>query len=254
MSVDPLGSARSYVDQARLSALAPPSDTSKVKPEEAARQFESYLAQLMIREMKKTVPEGMFNSPAMEVFSDLFDAEIATRLSEGQGLGLAAQITARITGQPLHGQAQPRGLRPEHGVSPLSAGDVSGARLPVVGRFTSRFGQRADPFDGSRRNHQGVDIAAARGAPVSPVMSGVVTMAGPRNGYGNVVVVDHGNGLTTLYAHCDSLDVAAGQAVSPGDIIARVGDTGRATGPHLHFEVRSEGRAVDPMDTFGWRP
>jgi murein DD-endopeptidase MepM/ murein hydrolase activator NlpD len=85
------------------------------------------------------------------------------------------------------------------------------------------------------------------------VKAGTVTMAGRRSGYGNVVVVDHGDGLTTLYAHCDSLSVRAGQQVQPGDVIAQVGDTGRATGPHLHFEVRSDGVAVDPIETFGWR-
>ncbi len=251
MSVDPLGAARSVISEARLAAIAPPSDTSKVSAETAARQFEGYLAQLMIREMKKTVPEGLFNSPAMEVFSDLFDAEIANRMSEGRGLGLAAQITARITGQPLHGAAS---AGPETSAAATTARSRgSGAVMPVIGRLTSRFGQRADPFDGTRRSHQGVDIAAPRGAPVSPVKAGTVTMAGRRSGYGNVVVVDHGDGLTTLYAHCDSLSVRAGQQVQPGDVIAQVGDTGRATGPHLHFEVRSDGVAVDPIETFGWR-
>ena len=127
------------------------------------------------------------------------------------------------------------------------------ARRPVDGVITSRFGHRSDPFHGGHRMHDGMDIAADHGSPVRAVRDGQVSFAGRRGGYGNVVVVDHGDGLQTLYAHCDSLNVRAGQRVEAGSVVGAVGDTGRATGAHLHFEVRVDGEAVDPSHALRWR-
>jgi murein DD-endopeptidase MepM/ murein hydrolase activator NlpD len=96
--------------------------------------------------------------------------------------------------------------------------------------------------------HQGVDIGAPEGAPISAAAAGKVTYSGVMGGYGNIVIVDHGNGLETRYAHASSLDVRVGETVAAGQLIARVGSTGMSTGPHLHFEVRKDDVAVEPTD------
>ena len=120
--------------------------------------------------------------------------------------------------------------------------------MPVAdGYIASYFGVRLDPFDGRRAFHPGLDIDAPRGTAVHAVAEGVVTYAGVRSGYGNVVEIDHGDGYMTRYAHNSKLLVRVGQRVHAGDAIADVGSTGRSTGPHLHFEVWYEGRAVNPL-------
>ena len=120
--------------------------------------------------------------------------------------------------------------------------------MPVAqGYIASGFGDRSDPFDGHQAIHMGVDFAAPEGTPVSAVADGVVTFTGVRNGYGNVVEIDHGNGYMTRYAHNSSISAVAGDRVHAGQTIASVGSTGRSTGPHCHFEVWYNGRAVNPM-------
>ena len=120
-------------------------------------------------------------------------------------------------------------------------------RPVTAGYISSRFGTRNDPFTGRRAFHKGIDFAGKQGAEVVAVASGVVTWSGDRYGYGQMVEVNHGNGYVTRYAHNDSNVVAVGETVKRGDVIARMGQTGRATGPNLHFEVLQDGRAVDPL-------
>lgn len=118
---------------------------------------------------------------------------------------------------------------------------------PVEGRLTSGFGMRVHPIFKVRKRHTGVDIAAPAGTPIRAADGGVVVEAGYIRGYGYTVIIDHGGGVATLYAHCSALLVAAGQEVTRGQIIARVGSTGYSTGPHLHFEVRVNGEPVNPL-------
>ena len=120
-------------------------------------------------------------------------------------------------------------------------------RLPIAGaELTSTFGNRADPFAHTHAFHSGIDFAARRGTPIASAAGGIVAFAGFRRDYGWVVEIDHGNGLSTRYAHASELLVHAGEVVVPGDRIAMVGSTGRSTGPHLHFEVLRAGDHVDP--------
>ncbi len=119
--------------------------------------------------------------------------------------------------------------------------------MPVPGYISSYFGGRADPFDGHSARHTGIDIATPFGTQVHAVAEGMVTFAGTRNGYGNVVEIDHGNGYMTRYAHNSALDVAPGRHVQVGDVIAQAGSTGRSTGSHVHFEVWYGGRVVNPL-------
>lgn len=116
----------------------------------------------------------------------------------------------------------------------------------VKGWISSYFGSRTDPLTGAKKWHSGVDIGTAPGSEVKCVASGVVLFAGEKGGYGNLLEVSHGDGLVTRYGHNQKLLVKAGDIVHKGTVIALAGQSGRATGPHVHFEVREDGRAVDP--------
>jgi murein DD-endopeptidase MepM/ murein hydrolase activator NlpD len=119
---------------------------------------------------------------------------------------------------------------------------------PVPGAWvSSTFGGRSDPFTGKYAFHSGIDFAAPAGAQAHAVAPGVVTWAGDRSGYGQLVEINHGNGYITRYAHNSSVLVRVGDKVGKGQAISRVGSTGRSTGPHLHFEVLKNGRAIDPQ-------
>ena len=113
--------------------------------------------------------------------------------------------------------------------------------------MTSAYGWRQDPFSGAAKFHSGVDLVAAEGDPVASTGPGTVIFSGTDGGYGTSVVVEHANGLTTRYAHLSESLVSVGDLIEDGGIIGRAGQTGRATGPHLHYEVRVDGRAVDPL-------
>ena len=111
-------------------------------------------------------------------------------------------------------------------------------RRPVPGAITDGFGPRVHPILGTVRIHTGVDMHAAQGEPIHAAAAGVVAFAGVKGGYGNAVIIDHGGQFATLYGHSSKLLVTTGQKVGAGQVIALVGATGQATGPHLHFEVR----------------
>jgi murein DD-endopeptidase MepM/ murein hydrolase activator NlpD len=115
-----------------------------------------------------------------------------------------------------------------------------------VGRLLSGYGKRDDPFAGEQIFHTGVDISAAMGTPVRVTADGIVVSAEWFGGYGKLIIVDHGHGMRTYYAHLSRMDVLPGQEVRLGQIIAATGATGRVTAPHLHYEVRIGGNAVNP--------
>jgi murein DD-endopeptidase MepM/ murein hydrolase activator NlpD len=111
---------------------------------------------------------------------------------------------------------------------------------------SSPFGWRIDPITGRLEFHEGIDLAAPEGEPIHAVAAGVVTWAGPRYGFGNIVIVNDGQGYTTYYAHCEKVFVKVGQVIRRGTVIALVGDTGMSTGPHVHFEVLRDDRPLNP--------
>jgi murein DD-endopeptidase MepM/ murein hydrolase activator NlpD len=129
--------------------------------------------------------------------------------------------------------------------------EVEPAGWPVLsGYITSPFGVRTDPFTGLRSMHPGIDFAAAEGSDVVAVASGIVTKAGRTpglDGYGNIVEINHGNGYVTRYGHNETVLVHIGQRVRRGQVIARMGSTGRSTGPHVHLEVLVNGKQVNPL-------
>ena len=144
-----------------------------------------------------------------------------------------------------------RAARLEAGLRQHEAALKERARVPsiwpVEGETTDSFGYRRNPFGGGGSEfHPGQDIAAPRGTPVVAPADGTVVEAGWKNGYGQTVVIDHGNGLTTRYGHLSKIEVAAGQEVRRGEGLGQVGSTGRSTGPHLHYEVRVGDLPVSP--------
>lgn len=134
---------------------------------------------------------------------------------------------------------------------PISGGQGSGKSTgsmiwPLDGPITSPFGWRTHPIFGTSKYHSGIDIGGDYGLPVVAADGGVIIYAGWISGYGNAVIIDHGNGVSSLYGHNESLAVSEGQNVSQGQLIAYCGSTGYSTGPHVHFEVRENGSPVDP--------
>ena len=145
-------------------------------------------------------------------------------LSGSQLSALENVILSRQLGQEIHPEGRP-----------VSTGYIS-----------SGFGQRVDPFTGGGEFHEGIDFAAPEGTRIRAVAAGIVTWAGQRGGYGNMVQIDHGNGYATRYGHAYKVLVHVGETVQRGDVLALVGDTGRSTGPHVHFEVLKNGHEVNP--------
>lgn len=144
-----------------------------------------------------------------------------------------ASLESVILGRQLSEQVKPSG-RPVH-----------------EGYISSYFGERMDPFNGEEAMHKGVDFATDAGTDVLAVASGIVTWAGPREGYGNLIEINHGNGYTTRYAHNAQTLVNVGDTVERGQAVAVVGSTGRSTGPHVHFEVLRDGAQINPMAFVG---
>jgi len=125
--------------------------------------------------------------------------------------------------------------------------EVSPTGRPIKRGWTSSyFGMRTDPFTGRREYHKGMDFAGKKGSDIISVGAGVVTWAGDRYGYGNLVEVNHGNGYATRYGHSEKVLVKVGDTVKKGQVLALMGSTGRSTGPHVHFEVLYKGKAIDP--------
>jgi murein DD-endopeptidase MepM/ murein hydrolase activator NlpD len=118
---------------------------------------------------------------------------------------------------------------------------------PTHGWLSSSMGNRADPIDGSKDFHPGLDISADKGDPVYATADGKIVNASPAGNYGNLVIVDHGYGIETRYGHLSAFKVKVGQTVKRGDLVGLVGATGRATGSHLHYEVRANGRILNPL-------
>jgi len=176
--------------------------------------------------------EPLASTEAMQIsgVSNALDALDQQLVNRGRQLTVLEDL---LLNRKLHDEVRPDGR-------PVTAGYVS-----------SRFGTRTDPFTGRHAFHKGIDFAGREGAEVVAVASGVVIWSGDRYGYGQLVEINHGNGYVTRYAHNVDNLVAVGDTVRRGQVIARMGDTGRATGPNLHFEVLLNGRPVDPLTYIG---
>ncbi len=246
MAIDPTGIATSLAHQA--GGVEPALNADDV---EAAKSFEGYLVEMMIQQMRKTIPEGIFQSTGIDMFSGMFDQAVAKEIAAGGGLGLAEAMAAQMNGATPESLTMPI----EPGISVGSAMNESpfarGSNPIEGGVMTSGYGRRRDPFTGESRMHRAVDIAAPMGTPIQTLAPGVITMAETNGNYGQVVMVDHGDGWKSLYAHCDRMDVQVGDTVDGGAQLGTVGSSGRSTGPHLHLEIRHHGERVDPTNVLG---
>lgn len=245
----------------------------KVAAHEAGISLESALLSKLLSESVGKMGDG----PEARFASDVFAQVVAEAVARSGGVGIAKSVENSLAGV-VQGEGAPRSpsLRAVEHVSPVGlrspvrptlssphghahehaghegpgapVADQALSTLLVEGRarVSSAYGARRDPIAGHTRFHHGVDVAAPEGAGIRAAREGVVTFAGERRGYGKVIEIDHGDGMSTLYAHASALNAKAGDHVNEGDIIAEVGSTGRSTGPHLHFEVRHADRAVDP--------
>jgi len=143
------------------------------------------------------------------------------------------------TGLPVH-------LNSANSISITADLDSAPSLWPIQGPITSSFGEREDPFNGEGAFHKGIDISAPKGTPIRASADGIVESAAMGNGYGREVVIDHGHGLKTLYAHMAGFTVIQGQTIVRGQVIGYVGSSGRSTGCHLHYEVQIHGTPVNP--------
>lgn len=204
---------------------------TELKAEQA--ELEKQLGETIVfmEEIKQRIGE---ESEILEQIS----AEVSSAQSE------IDRLVAELEAQRIQQQ------RPSTGGSVSSAGDFSWP-CPGVTYISSRYGPRYHPVTGLyQSNHSGLDIGAAHGSAISSAGAGTVSCAGVKGGYGNCVMVDHGGGTYTLYAHMSSIAVSLGQYVNSGDTLGYVGDTGITSGPHLHFEIRLNGSTVDPAPYF----
>lgn len=215
----------------------------------AAQQLEAFFLRQLLSEARPQggVVDGGF---AGDTFKSMLDEAIADKMTAAGGIGMSSMFAKQLgkseetplPGGPLPPAAMPMpstDLGPEIDGSPRLV-------MPVIGRASSGYGMRNDPIKHTSILHPGFDLAAPTGTAVGAAAGGKVTHAGPAGTYGNLVTVRHENGYETRYAHLSAVTVKTGDTVQPGQQIGAVGSTGYSTGPHLHFEVRHEGKSIDP--------
>jgi len=252
---------------------------------EAASEFESLFINQMLKSMRDTITKSdlFHGGNAEEIYTSMLDTELSKNMARSGGIGLADMLLRQLSNgtveaEPLQENAphsQIMDVAPSVRQAPaLSSGPLAQpVAAPVAGpaaakpvaqapekpaeagysfplkelkRISSEFGERTDPITGKTRFHHGMDIAAHAGTPVYPASKGTVIFSGVKGGYGNMVEILHDDGLVTRYGHNAKNFVREGDVVTPAEPIASVGSTGRSTGPHLHFEVLKDGRALDP--------
>lgn len=226
----------------------------------ALTEMESLFAYEMIKAMRASTGSSSGAGFGSEAYMSMFDMEIA-RLFAQRGLGLkemllkdmireigieykqqstqgANQNTNRAISPPIQGSVKPSGA---------ASAESDTFPVPVDGVISSHFGMRRHPIYGDNRFHYGIDISAPEGTSIYALREGRVIFSGEQGGYGNIVIVDHGDGFITKYAHNKVNLVKEGDVVDADTVIAQVGSTGLATGPHLHFEIKYNGEHVDPV-------
>jgi murein DD-endopeptidase MepM/ murein hydrolase activator NlpD len=233
----------------------------------AAAELASLFVYQMLAAMRRTVPKsGLLDKGfAPDTYLSLFDQEIARHMARREDLGLTALLQRQLKDADADRQlpGRPDTTLPRPSTAPHArraaaidayrqqAGPTDGMfMLPVEGQHTSGFGLRMHHIDHEERLHSGMDIAAPAGTPIQAAAAGQVVFSGTQAGYGNVVVIQHNASYSTLYAHNTANLVSVGTTVSQGQPIATVGSTGRSAGPHLHFEVRKDGKRLDPVQFF----
>lgn len=230
---------------------APPAEVASGDPAKAGRQLEAFFVRQFLSLARPQSPGMLDGGFAGDTFKDMLDGAMSDAIADAGGLGLGATFEAALGGAGAPALTRPHGPTMADALDAQralgGAGATEGAfTRPAPGRYSSGFGARVDPMGAGQGFHPGLDIAARQGTPVVAAAGGEVVHAGPAGTYGNMIAIRHPDGTETRYAHLSAVDVKVGERVGPGASIGAVGSTGRSTGPHLHFEVRRAGKAVDP--------
>ncbi len=203
-------------------------------PKAIAARVQGMFMEEMLKAMENTVDaeDGLFGgSASADIYRGMLREQLAAAMSGQMNSPLEAQLTKALQkASPASAKQAPEDKVP--------AADAPDSGLPVSGGISSPEGWRRDPFSGETKYHAGTDIAAPVGTPIRAVADGRVIESGVKNGYGNTVVIQTDDGRKMLYGHNNQNFVQLGERVSRGEQIAEVGATGRATGPHVHFEVK----------------
>ena len=251
-SVDDYREAESLKEAAEREALeaAATAQAERARQEERLAELEDARieAETVRAEVQRRIDEweavgDEIDAADREIAAEIRRIEEERRRAEEAARRAAAEAARRAAEADARRAAEAAG----DDLPDVDFGDFALTTWPASGAITSGFGPRVHPIFGSVRAHNGIDINGDTGDPIRAALSGVVITAGSRSGYGNTVVLSHGSGFTTLYAHMSSIGVSVGQEVSSGDTIGAVGSTGWSTGPHLHFEVRYNGSAMNPI-------
>lgn len=233
--------------------IAARENTEQVKAEYEATKSELEAKQAELRAEQEALEKDI--EEATNLILSL-EEDIANRRAEYDAI-LAAEDQANAEIAELVAELERQRAEEEAARNPGGGGGGSAVGngnfiwpCPSCTYITSRFGLRIHPITGDRKSHNGLDIGAGYGAAIVAADGGTVSWADVKGGYGNCVMIDHGNGYVTLYGHMSSIAVSKGQSVSQGDTIGYVGSTGLSTGPHLHFEIHSGGGLIDPEQFF----
>lgn len=231
----------------------------------AAQEFEAIFINHMLKVMRETIEEsGLLDGGlGKSIYTEMFDQEISLSLAKRGALGISNMLQKSLAAtvpeegsensnqspaaEPAVAPVTPSLTSPDNsGKTSASEVEISDLQLPVQAPISSNYGMRKDPFSKQAKFHKGLDLAAPEGMKVVPALPGKVLFAGYENGYGNTVLVQHSGGIQTRYAHLGSVRVIAGDTVASQDVLGTVGNTGRSTGSHLHFEVIQNGTPVNP--------
>ena len=251
-----------------LTPPTPPTQAEQAKS--AAKQLEAFFLRQLLAEARPAGGGGIDSGFAGDTFKQMLDEALADKMAGAGGLGLAHMFEkqlAQAPGSAIAASATPLSHAPPHampmpGAAPMATPrelgpELPGAprfALPAIGRPTSGYGERIDPIHHTKSLHPGFDLAAPTGTRVAAAAAGEVVHAGPAGTYGNLVTIRHADGFETRYAHLSAVDVKVGQRVEVGTEIGAVGSTGHSTGPHLHFEIRKGGKALDPAPHLSLNP
>ncbi len=224
-----------------------------------AQEFEAIFIAQLLKVMRETIEESGLTEGGFgkSIYTELFDQEVSMSMARRGSFGIADILNRSLAGKES-GTAATREGAPGSGIqAPSEASpaemdapeesEIPDFRLPIRAPVSSAFGNRRDPISHNIRFHKGLDLAAPEGTGVVAALPGRVLSAGYQGGYGNTVLVQHANGVQTRYGHLASINVKAGDPVDSETVLGAVGQTGRSTGPHLHFEVIRMGEPVDPL-------
>ena len=228
-----------------------PAQADQVKT--AAKQLEAFFLRQLLAEARPA-GGGIDGGFAGDTFKQMLDEALADKMSSAGGIGMAKlfekQLANPIDSTPPITATAP--MAPPHPTLPPATPPIGELppgphfAMPVIGRATSGYGERVDPIHHNTGLHPGQDLAAPTGTRVGAAAAGEVVHAGPAGTYGNLVTIRHDDGFETRYAHLSAVHVKTGDRVAVGQDVGAVGTTGHSTGPHLHFEIRKEGKALDP--------